>query len=79
MKYKVPVTWTMMGEVEVEGNDLEHAAQIAETDMAIGLPEGDYLEGSWQVDWQMINGKIIMDKVKAGEVKDPFKNKQIND
>ena len=56
-EYKVPVCWQMNGYVTVKSDTLEHAAEIAETDMAIVLPEGIYKEGSWEVDWELVNSK----------------------
>lgn len=54
--YKVPVHWSMMGYVTVKSDTLQHAAEIAESDMGIGLPDnGEYLEGSWEVDWDNVN------------------------
>lgn len=46
----------MVGEVTVKSDTLQHAAEIAESDMGIGLPDnGEYLEGSWEVNWDNIN------------------------
>jgi hypothetical protein len=63
MKYKVPVSWQMYGYVEVESETRQGAAEIAEKDPTIGLPEnGSYVEASWEVDWEVIEderGKII--------------------
>jgi len=53
-EYKIPVCWQMRGYVNVESDTIQHAAEIAETDMAIALPEGNYVEGSWEVDWDVI-------------------------
>ena len=38
-RFKVPVSWQMYGYVTVEADTLQHAAEIAESDMGIGLPE----------------------------------------
>ena len=55
-EFKVPVHWSMMGYVTVKSDTLQHAAEIAESDMGIGLPDnGEYLEGSWVVDWDIVN------------------------
>ena len=51
-EFKVQVYWSMVGEVTVKSDTLQHAAEIAESDMGIGLPDnGEYLEGSWEVNW----------------------------
>jgi len=53
----------MYGYVEVESETRQGAAEIAEKDPTIGLPEnGSYVEASWEVDWEVIEderGKII--------------------
>lgn len=48
-KWKIPVAWEMSGVVEIEADTLEEAMEIVETDMSIGLPEGEYIEGSFQL------------------------------
>ena len=48
-KWKIPVTWEMCGMVEIEADTLEEAMKIVETDMSIGLPEGEYIEGSFEL------------------------------
>ena len=48
--WTIPVSWSMCGKIEIEADTLEEAIEIAETDDTIGLPDGDYLEESWQVD-----------------------------
>jgi hypothetical protein len=46
----------MYGYVTVKANDKKHAFEIAETDMAIGLPDnGTYVEGSWEADWALLD------------------------
>ena len=45
--WKIPVSWEMMGFVNVEARSLEEAIDIAAKDNSIGLPEGDYVDGSW--------------------------------
>ena len=53
--YKIPVSWQMYGFVTVEADSAQHAAEIAESDMDISLPEnGSYVEASWEVDWDSI-------------------------
>ena len=61
-EYKIPVSWQMYGHVTVKSDTIEHAAQIAETDMGIGLPEGSYVEASWEVDWDIVNEEIVNSK-----------------
>ena len=47
--WKVPVYWEMCGLVEVKADTLEEAMCIAENDDSIGLPNGDYVDGSWSL------------------------------
>ena len=59
MKYKVPVIWQMYGHVTVEADTLKDAAEIAESDMGIGLPDnGEYIESSWEVDWHGLSAEL---------------------
>ena len=54
--YKVPVAWQMYGYITVQANDKKHAFEIADSDMAIGLPDnGTYVEGSWEADWELLD------------------------
>lgn len=55
MKYKIPVEWTLIADIEVEASSLEEAIDKAQTDPEIGLPEdGEYLEGSWVVNTESV-------------------------
>ncbi len=57
--FKVPVSWQMYGHVTVEADTLQYAAEIAESDMGIGLPDnGEYVEGSWEVDWAIVEDDV---------------------
>ena len=49
--YTIPVSWTMIGIVEVEAENLNKAIKIAQNDDGvIPLPDnGQYLDGSWKV------------------------------
>lgn len=69
MRYRIPVSWQMYGYVTVEADTAQHAAEIAESDMGIGLPDnGDYVEASWEVDWDVIedasHGKVCEERIK---------------
>ena len=67
-EFKVPVHWSMMGYVTVKSDTLQHAAEIAESDMGIGLPDnGEYLEGSWEVNWDNINEGNYNIEEKTGD------------
>ena len=48
--YKIGVVWQMYGTVEVEANNLEQAIHILHS-TDVPLPEnGEYIEGSFEVD-----------------------------
>ena len=58
-EYKVPVSWQMYGHITVKADTQVHAAEIAESDMGIGLPDnGSYVEGSWEVDWDIVEDDV---------------------
>jgi hypothetical protein len=71
--FKVPVSWQMYGYVTVEADTLQHAAEIAESDMGIGLPDnGEYVEGSWEVDWAIVEDGGLLEgctPMTADEIK----------
>lgn len=47
--WKIPVTWRMYGFVKVEAPSLEEAFELA-ADPSVPLPNGDYIEDSFEVD-----------------------------
>ena len=48
--YKIGVVWQMYGTVEIEANNLEQAIHILHS-TDVPLPEnGEYIEGSFEVD-----------------------------
>jgi hypothetical protein len=54
--FKIPVSWTSIGTLEVNASSLEEAIAIAEDDLT-GLPEySEYLDGSFEVNIDLING-----------------------
>ena len=57
--YLVPVTWSMYGRVEVQASSPEEAFQIAlEKENDFDLPDGYYLEDSFEID----TDGILMDE-----------------
>lgn len=51
MKYKIAVSWTEVGIVEVEGISIKNAIEHAERTIGdIPLPEGEYLDESFRID-----------------------------
>lgn len=54
--YRIPVTWQMYGHITVEAENLEEAIEKAE-DTNTPLPEGSYVEGSYEVDRDAIDEK----------------------
>ena len=47
--WKIPVSWEVVGMVEIQAPTLEKAIEIARTDDSIELPYGDYVDGSFDV------------------------------
>ena len=47
--FKIPVEWAEYGTLEIEAHTVEEAIKIAEEDDSIPLPDGNYIESSWQV------------------------------
>jgi hypothetical protein len=58
--YKLPVLWQMYGYVEVTAESLEDAIDIAENES--NLPEGDYIEASFEVDYGAIDEEFLDDE-----------------
>lgn len=50
--YKIPVIWHSYGIVKVEAESLESAIELAEEG---GLPDGEYIDGSFEVDIEGIS------------------------
>jgi hypothetical protein len=50
--WKVSCTWECYGTARVEADTLEEACEIAQAD-EFPLPEGDYIDASFEVDPQM--------------------------
>ena len=48
--FKIPVWWSMIGEVYIEAENLNDALNIAKWDTGIGIPEdSEYMDSSWEV------------------------------
>lgn len=47
-EYRIPCVWMMYGYETVQANSLEEAIEIAEN--AFGLPNGEYIDGSFEID-----------------------------
>lgn len=49
--WRIPIVWQNWGFVDVEANTLKEAMEIArDDDGVIPLPEGDYVDNSWELD-----------------------------
>lgn len=60
-KYKVSVEWIMFTTLEVEASSMEEAISIVENEDG-SLPDGDYLDDSFQVNTQItkeLNAKLF--------------------
>ena len=48
--YKIPVSWTMTGEIKIKATSLSEAVTSLDLTTAPGLPIGYYLDESFQID-----------------------------
>jgi hypothetical protein len=53
-KFIIPVVWQMMGTITIEADSLEDAILQVE-DNGTPLPQGSYIEGSFEVDHAAID------------------------
>ena len=47
--WNIPVSWEVVGMVEIQAPTLEKAIEIVSTDDSIELPYGEYVDGSFDV------------------------------
>ena len=47
--WNIPVSWEVVGMVEIQAPTLEKAIEIVRTDDSIELPYGEYVDGSFDV------------------------------
>ena len=47
--WKIPVSWEVVGVVEIQAPTPDQAIEIAKTDDTIKLPDGEYVCGSFDV------------------------------
>ena len=45
--WNIPVSWEVVGMVEIQAPTLEKAIEIARTDDSVELPYGEYVDGSF--------------------------------
>ena len=48
-QWAIPVSWEVAGVVTISANTLEEAIHAAKHDDSIGLPSGEYVDGSFDV------------------------------
>ena len=48
-QWAIPVSWEVAGVVTISANTLEEAIRAAKHDDSIGLPSGEYVDGSFDV------------------------------
>lgn len=48
--WKIPVAWEVCGLMEIQASTLEEAMDIAKNDDTIPLPDGYYIDGSFDLD-----------------------------
>ena len=54
-EYTIPCSWQMYGYLKVQADSLEDAIEIAESD-STNLPDGSYIEASFELDFDVIEG-----------------------
>ena len=67
--FKIPVFWQMYGYMDIEAETLEEATQEAYS-CARPLPDGDYVDGSFDVDEDVVedmNPGLTQEEAKANE------------
>ena len=52
-EFKVAVSWEECGIVKIKADSLEDAIRIAEEDDSIVLPESNYIDGSFNADYDV--------------------------
>lgn len=62
--FKIPVEWAEYGVVEVEAKNIKEAIKIVQEDENIPLPEGHYIDSSWQVNEDEALIKVLNSKEK---------------
>jgi hypothetical protein len=73
-KYMIPVRWEMAGYMTIEANSQEDAIEIA-TDAR--LPEGEYINDSFQIDEELIEVYNLKDS--TGHIIEPFMEVDVNE
>src|SRR5210317_1051313 len=63
-KFRIPVVWQMAGWLEVSADDLEDALSQAETHDG-NLPEGTYIDGSYEVNHSMVEDLKEVDTMQG--------------
>ena len=58
-EYSVPCTWENFGTMTIKANSLDEAISYAESDNA-PFPDGDYIQGSFEVAHELIEEYDIM-------------------
>ena len=48
-QWVIPVSWEVAGVITISANTLEEAIHAAKHDDSIGLPSGEYVDGSFDV------------------------------
>ncbi len=51
--YKIPCSWIMYGYAEVKADSLDEAVEVVESSET-NLPEGSYVEASFEVDYDVL-------------------------
>ena len=53
-KYTIPCSWQMYGHIHIEAGSWDEAIEIAEDDSTSLPSDGDYVDGSFEIDHDII-------------------------
>ena len=65
-EYRIPCSWGLYGILYVEAESVEQAKLLADEEP---LPSGDYMDGSWEIDEEMLEYFLEED----GHLEPPYK------
>ena len=68
--YNIPCSWTMYGHAEVRADSLEEATNIAESDQTALPRSGSYVDGSFEIDHDMLNDSYLCSECGLEEIAD---------
>lgn len=68
--YEIPCSWTMYGNVQIRAESMEEAVSIAESDETELPKGGSYVDGSFEIDHEMLNDHYLCPECGLEEIDD---------